>query len=266
MSSNICDSSIISTHVSNLPDSNSKNALYNIFINSKYCYNGKPKLYHITSKLYGGDSIFLRDEVEAEYWYGWSRGLQKVKNIGDPLAFLHYYGLCYINISYRSRIKHNLHVMCYDCGARGNIITKITYLCAKCSSSSILIDKKTKLLTCKECKHVGYNFDEACSDCNSKNISKYRFTEKLDTDVHNITDNVEFNRSQYLLEKVLSSINKDTRAYDLLEMFLSHEIEIDSDWKKVVAQKWGVSEFRVVLVWRKVKQLIKTMISIDDYI
>jgi len=247
----------------NLPDQNAKEAIYNLFIESKYCYNKKPKIYHLTSKVYSGDSIISKDELESEYWLGWSKGLQKVKNIGDPLGFLHYYGLCYANIIYRSKIRNNIHMLCYVCGYHGNVFTHINYNCDKCNSSQFTSNKKNRSKTCIICHNTSIKFIEVCKSCGSSSISRYRFTESLqDEDSINISNLDNYNEYSDILKKILLSLNNNTRAYELLSMFLSHEIEIDSDWKKFVASKWGVSEFRVVLVWRQIKKLIISQISL----
>lgn len=210
-------------------DDHAGNILYTVFIQSKFCYNGKPRLGKLMMRIFNASSVISNEDVESAYWLGWVMGMHNNKFIGDPLAWAHNRGKWYARNLYIKKLRDNILISCVDCGHNCNI------MCSK-------RDKKITL----------------CPSCGSTKVIHTRFTSSMDANP------AMFNSLKYdnnlpsfdieILHQIRDYLRKGSRALELLDMFISREIEIDSEWKRVVASKWGVSEFRVVIVWRTIKE------------
>lgn len=219
-----------------------KDLILSIFQKSKFCNElGQPMLGRWYSKIHNASSVIQYEEIMSTYWLGWTVALFNNKNIGDPLAFLHAYGVWYIRTLYTKKLRDNIMIYCHDCGASKNIIIANNKVCFKCQSP---------------------------------NIQTYRYVQPLVTQTEEtgefVPNILAYEDSVYdtilakaVLLKILSKLKPNTRAYDLLNKFIQGEIEIDTNWKKSIAEEWGVSEFRIVTAWRKIKEIAREIEAED---
>lgn len=77
------------------------------------------------------------EDIQSEFWIGVIQSIPKVSNdIGNPLQFLTFKGLCNVKSVMRIVIKRKVFYTCYSCGSIGNI-QHHDRKCPKCQSENI---------------------------------------------------------------------------------------------------------------------------------
>lgn len=106
-----------------------KNALVKLMMDNGYMKQLNRYLYR--------NRLLNPNDVQSDFWIGVIKSLPRVKpNIGDPLQYLTWKGLCNVRSSLRSTIQRNVFYICNTCGRTGKV-QHHSRKCPQCNSIDI---------------------------------------------------------------------------------------------------------------------------------
>ena len=178
------------------------------------------------------------EDIRQEFMIGVALAIPKADlTIGNPIEYIISQGIYRVRSYFRKHVIQNTTQICKDCGfeSRLNRVGN-TYRCKKCGSDNI------------ETREV-YDHDEvALGNKATENDEIEKLTEEIGADK--------------IIEQFRSTLNPDTRVYDLFVLLYDEDINSDNpdivNYIAEIARRWGTSQVLVVQTKDKLKsRLIK---------
>lgn len=178
------------------------------------------------------------EDIRQEFMIGVALAIPKADlTIGNPIEYIISQGIYRVRSYFRKHVIQNTTQICRDCGyeSRLNRVGS-TYRCKKCGSDNI------------ETREV-YDHDEvALGNKAAENDEIEKLTEEIGADK--------------IIEQFRSTLNPDTRVYDLFVLLYDEDINSDNpdivNYIAEIARRWGTSQVLVVQTKDKLKsRLIK---------
>lgn len=178
------------------------------------------------------------EDIRQEFMIGVALAIPKADlTIGNPIEYIISQGVYRVRSYFRKHVIQNTTQICRDCGyeSRLNRIGSV-YRCKKCGGDNI------------ETREV-YDHDEvAMGNKAAENDEIEKLTEEIGADK--------------IIEQFRSTLNPDTRVYDLFVLLYDEDINSDNpdivNYIAEIARRWGTSQVLVVQTKDKLKsRLIK---------